>query len=170
MPKYPNSTIAYSDIAHCRKVDAMINNYARGLPLVLPIIVRFGRALGPRRTRARAVTLIEAMFLVTILGIVGLGAGIGLQSTTRTPNAVDDVLAINAAIVSTMEQMRANAVSSFSTLAGSSTQVTINGTNYTQTITVTALTAPDGSGATTDYKQITVQIATRSLVCIVTQP
>ena len=115
-------------------------------------------------------TLIEAMILVVILGIIGVGAGVGLQSVVHTPDAVDNVLAINSALVDGMEQTRANAVSSFSTLAGSSSVVKINGTNYTRTITVAALTAPDGSGATADYKQITVQIGTQSVVCIVTQP
>jgi type II secretory pathway pseudopilin PulG len=123
------------------------------------------RAIAPR-----AFTLIEAMILVTILGIVGLGAGIGLQSTIHTPKAVDNILAVNAAIVSAMEQMRANAISNFSGLAGYSDTVTINSVTYNRTVTVAALTAPDGSGATTDYKQITVQIGSQSMVCIVTQP
>jgi len=122
------------------------------------------------RRRFVAFTLIEAMVLLVVLGIVGLGAGVGLQSTVRTPHAVDNILAINAAVVTAMEQMRASAMSNFSGLAGYSDNVTINGVSYARTVTVAALTAPDGSGSVTDYKQITVQIGTQSMVCIVTQP
>src|SRR5580698_9007270 len=79
---------------------------------------------------SRAFSLIEAMILVTILGIVGAGAGIGLQSTIHTPKAVDNIVAINAGIVSAMETMRANALSNFAGLTGYSDTVTINLKTY----------------------------------------
>ena len=110
------------------------------------------------------------MFLLTILGIVALGAGIGLQATVAGPRTVDALLAINSAIVSAMEQKKADAMTSFATLAGYSDNVTINSKNYARTVSVAAVTAPDGSGTTTDYKQITVQIGSQSMVCIITQP
>ena len=71
---------------------------------------------------------------------------------------LDNLLALNRQAASTMEQLKASAAASFASLAGYSDTLTINGSSFTRTVTVTPLSAPDGSGATSDYVQITVQV------------
>lgn len=114
--------------------------------------------------------MLEAIIVLTILSVVAVAAGVGLQSVVRIPGGVDTVLAIDAQVVSALEQKITDARSSFATLAGYADTVTINGKTYTRTVAVSALAAPDGSGATSDYKQITVTIGSRTLSTYVTQP
>lgn len=116
-------------------------------------------------------TLIEALLLVVILGIVGLAAGVGLQSVAKTPTQTNQQLAISAECVNRMEQMRATP---FTGLAAKATalsgNVSINGQTYTCTVSAASADA-DGSGTNdTDYDKITVTIGAQSLTCYVTQP
>ena len=116
-------------------------------------------------------TLLEAMLVVAIVGIVAVGAGIGLQSVAKLPEQSDLSLAINSVLVDRMEQMRATA---FSGLAAKATalsgNVTINGNTYTCTVTA-ALADADGNGTTdSDFEQVTVTIGTKSLSTYILNP
>ena len=116
-------------------------------------------------------TLIEAIILVVIVGIVGVGAGVGLQAVAKTPTQTNQVLAANAECVNRMEQMRSTDFASLSTRASAlSGNVTINGTTYTSNVTVANADA-DGDGTVeTDYACITVTIGSQTLTCYVMQP
>ena len=120
--------------------------------------------------RGGGFTLLEALILLTILGIISVGAAVGLQSSAKVPSGVDARLAIDRQLTTAMEQTKQTAMSSWATLAGSTSTVTVNGTSYTQTITVTAQNAPDGSGACTDYVLVTVQIGAQSMTTYLAQP
>jgi type II secretory pathway pseudopilin PulG len=52
-------------------------------------------------------SLLEAVILVTIMSIVAVAAGVGLQSIVRIPKAADSVLAINRQLASDLEQLKA---------------------------------------------------------------
>ena len=125
-------------------------------------------AQGPRNS---GFTLIEAIMLMVIVGIVGLASGIGLQAFAKTPTQTNQPLALNAECVSRMEQMRATDFASLSTKASTlSGNVTINGTAYTCSVAVANADA-DGDGTVdADFAQITVTIGGRSLTCYVMQP
>lgn len=51
----------------------------------------------------RGVTLLEAILLITILSIVGLGVGIGLQSSARVADVNDQALVLSTELMSEME-------------------------------------------------------------------
>ena len=113
------------------------------------------------------------MILMTIFSIVTVAAGVGLQSAIRGPETMDNSLAIDRAITTEMDVLKQTAITSWASLASSAgtSNVTINGTTYTQTVTVTAQPPPDGSGGTaTDFSQIKVQIGSQSLLSYVSQP
>jgi type II secretory pathway pseudopilin PulG len=122
-----------------------------------------------RKRPRKGFTLIEAMMLLTILGIVGLAAGISLQSLTRVPKANDVQLSIASSLTDKMEQLRGTAFASLA-VGSSNDTVTINNTPYTRSWTI-ALADANGDGSNdSDFKQITVTIGSRSLVCYVVQP
>jgi hypothetical protein len=91
------------------------------------------------------------MLMVSILSIVALGVGVGLQSTVHSPARMDTILAINNQIVSTMEQMKVNALNSFSTLAGYTDTVTINNTSYTRTVGIVVAAMLVGADSANRY-------------------
>ncbi len=80
------------------------------------------------------------------------------------------MLAIDRQLSTALEQVRFTAETSWATLSGSTTTVTVNGVNYTQTVTVTAQNAPDGSGPCTNYVQVTAQIGGQSMKTYFSQP
>jgi prepilin-type N-terminal cleavage/methylation domain-containing protein len=122
-----------------------------------------------RSSRRRGFTLIEAMMLMTILSIVALAAGVSLQSLTRVPQKNDDQLKIANALIDKMEQLRGTAFASL-TVGSSSDTVTISNTPYTRSWTI-ALADANGDGTNdSDFKQITVTVNSRSLMCYVVQP
>jgi type II secretory pathway pseudopilin PulG len=55
----------------------------------------------------RGLTLLESMLLLTVLSIVGIGVGVGLQSSVDIAEADDQTLAISLELVSEMESWRA---------------------------------------------------------------
>ncbi len=120
-------------------------------------------------TRNKGFTLMEAIFLTTIMSIVALGAGVGLQSTVRIPPAADKALAINRQIASAMEQVRATAWASM-TVGTTTSNVTINGTSYSQSVTIAAADANGDSVNDADFRQITVAIGSQTQSTYVTQP
>ena len=60
------------------------------------------------RTRRSGFTLLEAVLLVVILSVISLGASIGMQSAAKIPASVDNLLALNRQVASTMEQLKAS--------------------------------------------------------------
>lgn len=126
-----------------------------------------GTVMGSRRKTA-GFSLLEAVILVTIMSIVAVAAGVGLQSIVRIPKAADNVLAINRQLASDMEQLKAGGWAGL-TVGVTNNNVTINGTSYARTITI-AQANPDGSGNKTDFEQVTVTIGNQSVSTYVTQP
>ena len=118
-------------------------------------------------------TMIEAMILMTILSIVAVAAAVGLQSTVRGPEVMNDSLAIDRAIATQIDLLKQTATTTWNSLsssAGTST-VTVNGKTYTQTITITAQAYPDGTAGTApDFSKITIQIGNQSMITYVSQP
>ena len=130
------------------------------------------------------------MLLLMVLSIVAVGAGVGLQSVVKVPEQTDATLAINSALVSTMEQLKTNLKSSWPTstftatinvngtscpvsltlgsTTGYSKTITVNNGSYTLTITM-AQANPDGSGTKSDFLQVTSTIGTQSMTTFVTQ-
>jgi hypothetical protein len=131
-----------------------------------------------RHLHARGLTLIEAMLLVVIMSIVAIGAGIGLQAVAKVPTATDDIMAVNARIVDTLETWRGKPWASMVTPTPNPDTVTINGKSYDRTITVedadpAATNDPDTfdpAKVQPDFRRITVQIGSRRMRVYVAQP
>jgi type II secretory pathway pseudopilin PulG len=124
-----------------------------------------------RTQRPRGLTLIEAMLLLVIMSIIAVSAGIGLQAVAKVPAKTDEMMAINNALVSTLEQWKANPTTTIPTAPDT---VTINGKTYTRVITVeyadpTSGTDPATFSTTkTDYYRISVTINGQTMRCYVT--
>lgn len=124
---------------------------------------------------SRGLTLIEAMLLVVILSIVAVAAGVGLQAVAKVPAQTDRTLAINNALVDTLEQWRAK---SWATMASASDTVTVNSKPYARTITVedadpTATNDPvtfTVGNTKTDFRRITVTINGQMMRLYVAKP
>jgi Tfp pilus assembly protein PilV len=129
------------------------------------------RRLPSRRTfPPRGFSLLEALLLVVILGIVFLGFGIGLQSAAHVPEAVDRRLETHARLVEKMEDLLSMNFTTLSANSGLSDTVTIGGATYPRTVTVATVDA-DASGAPdADFLQLTVTINGQFLKTRVTQP
>jgi len=59
-----------------------------------------------QRRHIRAFSLIEAMAILVILSIVGVGMGIGLQSASRVPAANERIIAISTELCSEADYWR----------------------------------------------------------------
>ncbi len=66
------------------------------------------RHAAQRRSRG-AFTLIEAMIMIVILGIVGAGLGVGMQSALRVPGATERIVAISTELKGESENWRGQA-------------------------------------------------------------
>jgi type II secretory pathway pseudopilin PulG len=89
-----------------------------------------------RRTRSnRGLTLIEAMLLLTIVSIVAVAAGVGLQAVAKVPAVTDSTMAVNSLAVNVMEQTRANLIRNWptTTWGGTNYSFLANGVSYTPT-------------------------------------
>ena len=123
-----------------------------------------------KHRRRRGFTLIEAMFLMTIMSVVALAAGVSLQSLARVPQRNDDQLAIANALVDKIEQLRGTAFPSLTVGSSLSDTVTLNNVLYTRSVNIALVDATGGSSPDADFKQITVTINNRTLSCYVVQP
>jgi len=129
-----------------------------------------------RYRHSRGLTLIEAMLLVVILSIVAVAAGVGLQAVAKVPAQTDRALAINNALVDTLEQWRAKPWASMVTPLPDT--VIINSKPYTRTITIedadpTATNDPatfTPANVKTDFRRITVTINGQTMRVYVTMP
>jgi Tfp pilus assembly major pilin PilA len=123
-----------------------------------------------KHTSSRGLTLVEAMFLMVIMSIVAVGAGIGLQSVAKVPTATDLVLATDNAILSTIEQWKSKP---WASQVSQSDTVTVNNKSLARTITVANADPSNpesGTNTQTDFHRITVQIGTRSMRVYVINP
>lgn len=125
----------------------------------------------------RGLTLIEAMLLLVIMSIVAVAAGIGLQAVAKVPTQTDLTLAVNSALVDTIEQYKSKPWASVTASTTPITNsVTINSQTYTRKITVESADPTDGtdpnsfSTTQTDYRRITVSINGQTMRCYVMQP
>jgi prepilin-type N-terminal cleavage/methylation domain-containing protein len=116
------------------------------------------------RGRRRGLTLIESMLAMVILSIVGVGAGVGLQSSVGASSAVEDKLWASAQLSAKVESLRDTAYASL--LSGATTSdVDRNGATYTITWTVLEIdpasptSSPAVAKAGSGLKQITVSIS-----------
>jgi Tfp pilus assembly major pilin PilA len=120
--------------------------------------------------RGRGFTLIEAIVLVTVMSVVAVAAGVGLQAVAKVPTQTDATMGINNALVDAMEQWKAK---SWATMASSTGTVTVNGRSYTRTVTVADAdpASPEGGGtAKADFRRITVTIGSQTLRSYATKP
>src|SRR4051812_2134780 len=78
-------------------------------------------------------TLVEAMLLLTIVSIIAVAAGVGLQAVVKVPAKTDETMAVNNMLVSVMEQTKANLQKSWpsANFNTSSYAFTVGSTTYT---------------------------------------
>jgi len=118
----------------------------------------------------RALTLLECLILVTVLGIMSLGFGIALQSSAHIPDGVDQRLAIHTFLVEKMEDIASLDFPTISANNGLSDTVSVNGQNLARTVTVASIDADGNGTADADFLEVTVTIGGQFLKTRVTQP
>ena len=123
-----------------------------------------------KRQTCRGVSLLEAMILVVILGIVSLGFGIALQSSAHVPAGVDQRLASHTFLVEKMEDLMSLDFATLSANSGLSDTVTVNGQTLARTVSVAALDADGVNGVDADFIEVTVTVSGQSLKTRVTKP
>jgi hypothetical protein len=123
------------------------------------------------RRAPKALTLIECMLLVVLLGIISLGFGIAMQSISYVPAGVDQRLAIHTLLVEKMEDIMSL---DFATIAavnnGLSDTVQYEGRALPRTVSVAPIDADGINGPDADFLEITVAIADQFLKTRRTQP
>lgn len=119
---------------------------------------------------SRGVTLIEALILVVILGLVALGVGTALQNLVRVPRATNTMLAVSNALIDKMEYLRSLPFDSLATGTSFSDTVTINGQSFARNVTIALADADANGGADADFKKITITLSGQSLVLCLTNP
>ena len=124
----------------------------------------------PRRRPARGFSLVEAMLALTILTIVYLGFGIGMQSVIHVPAAVDVRLETHSRLVEKMEDLLSQPFATLGANVGLSDTVTINGKSYPRTVTVVKADADVSGSLDADFLEITVTINGQYLQTRLTQP
>jgi type II secretory pathway pseudopilin PulG len=129
------------------------------------------RSLSPAN---RGMTLVECLIFLTIFSIVCVAAGVGLQSISRAPGAVESRLWTSQQIATKVESLRDTAYTSL--VSGSTTsQTDFNNDTYTMTWTVTEIdpaypsASPPISKASSGLKQIVVTMNGQSLTTWVSQ-
>ena len=134
-----------------------------------------------RTLHCRAFTLIEAVILMVIMSIVAVGAGIGLQSAVRVPEATERALAVSSELTSEIEGWRAVAFgnapwpSALPYSANDTVTLSIAGQSTTYNRT-TSIQKWDPNNLSTnaspqaDFVQVQVTINGQSLVCYLSKP
>jgi hypothetical protein len=123
-----------------------------------------------RHPGRRGFTLVEAMLLVVILGIVSLGFGIGMQANTRVPAAVDFRLAVHTRLVEKMEDLAALDFATLAANTGLSDSVTVNGQTLARTVTATPIDADGVNGVDSDFLEVAVTLNGQTLKTRVAKP
>src|SRR5690348_14185310 len=129
-----------------------------------------GAAKTIQRHAQRGFTLLEAMVLMVVLSIVAVGVGVGLQSISRVPTANNLRLAVNSALISKMEELRATTFTALTVGTSLSDTVTLGNTTYTRNVTIATADANSDGTLDSDYKVVTVTVNGQSLTMWVTQP
>lgn len=130
---------------------------------------------------SRGFTLLEAMLVVAVLGVVSLAVSIGLASASHTPENTDRVLAISDELVSELEKWRSCAFGASpwpSTLPYTLTDtvtLSVGGQSltYPRTTTITnwdPQNLSSNASPQTDFVQVQVTIGGRSLTEYLTKP
>ncbi len=125
-------------------------------------------------SRRRGFTLVEAMMVLVTLSIVGVAAGIGLQSVSGSPGQIEQRLWNSQQIASTIENLRDTPYASLT--SGSKTS-DANYKGVTGTITWTVLeidpafatSSTPVAKANSGLKQVTVSFNNQSAVTWVAQ-
>jgi type II secretory pathway pseudopilin PulG len=97
--------------------------------------LKYSEATMRMRRHSRGLTLIEALLLLTIISVVAVAAGVGLQAVAKVPTVTDDIMAVNSLTVNVMEQTRANLLRNWpvTTWGGANYAFLANGMSYTPT-------------------------------------
>ena len=117
-----------------------------------------------------ALTLLECLILITVLGIMSLGFGIALQSSAHIPDGVDQRMAVHTFLVEKMEDLASLDFATISANNGLSDTVSVNGQTLPRTVTVAPIDADGGGTADADFLEVTVTIGGQFLKTRVTQP
>jgi hypothetical protein len=118
-----------------------------------------------KKRRSRGLSLMEVLMLVTILGIVGAGAGLSLQAVAKTPGQTDTILVSQTNLVSKMEELRSIP---FDTLP-TGTNVAPYSTSAVK-VDIAYADPYGGTGGNAFFKRITVTSNGTSLVTLVCKP
>jgi type II secretory pathway pseudopilin PulG len=121
-------------------------------------------------SRRRGVSLLESMILVVIVGIVGVGFGVSLQSSTKLTATVDTRLETHARLVEKMEDLLSRDYTVLAANSGLSDTVSIHNVTYNRTVSVANKDADGNGGNDADFLEVTVTINGLALTTRVTQP
>lgn len=118
----------------------------------------------------RGITLIEAILMVVVLGIVSLGFGIALQSSVKIPSGVETRLATHTFLVEKLEDLMSQDFSILAANSGLSDTVTVNGRTLARTVSVAQIDGDGNGSPDSDFLEVTVAINGQALKMRVTKP
>ena len=121
------------------------------------------KSLPPRRPRAY--TLIEALLMVVILSIISIPVGNALVAAARNTEGNENTLAIDSALVTQMEILRATWASD--PLGIQTSTLTVGNQSYTMTIDIEKASADGTTTLQPNFHSLSVSIAGRMLNCYV---
>ncbi len=122
----------------------------------------------------RAYTLIEALLMVVILSIISIPVGNALVAAARNSEGNENTLAIDTALSSQMEILRATYASK--ALGSQTSSITIGNNTYTMTVDIEKAdpdpnpTVGTDPGLQTNFLSLSVSIAGRTLNAFVSNP
>jgi hypothetical protein len=118
----------------------------------------------------RGLSLLEAMMMVVIMGVVSLGFGIALQSNARVPAVVDKWLAIHTYLVDKMEDLASLNYATLAAANGTTDTVNVWGQNLARTVTVQNVDGDGNGSVDSDFIEVKVTIGDQYLKTRVAQP
>ena len=113
-----------------------------------------------RRRAARGYTLLEALLLVTVLGITSSGVGAFLVTVQDNTEGGSNMSLIDSSLVSQMETLRATWQTRG--IGVLTSNVTVGNTTYVMTTDVEQA-SPNGGAAQSTFYSLSVQIAGRTV-------
>jgi hypothetical protein len=117
----------------------------------------------------RAFSLMEAMVLIVILGIVGVGTGRALVAVTHTPENNDVQFQLELSMVSEMERLRSIAFDKL-VIGTYLTGVNVYQNHYPMTVVIDVNDPNDDGHPHDELKSITISVAGRTLTTLVSKP
>lgn len=122
-------------------------------------------------------TLLEALLLVTVLGIGGAATGRALTAMAHSPEQNNNALAVEASLLDKMEYLHSVAFSTLASDVGKGTSSftdlpTIEGTPMNRVVSIVYIVPATGSTsvAATHMVQVTVTIDGKSVISLVNEP